>query len=383
MKRPLAIIVLVVLLASTVVWWQSSQGAPRVSGASSTKYASSIATALPSATPMVMYKRPELQTGIIFPQWGTDAYSANDPYWSVGLKEIEAQTGARWIEISINFFQDNFDSTTVGPSATMVSPDSVRQGIQFAHAMGKHVFLVPIISLRNNTSDTHDKWSGDIRCVTMETCTSWFKNYFAAYKPYLQVAQDTGVEQVAIGTEFSNLEILREHYWDDLIRNISSVYHGKLTYDLNFTTLIAHANDLPSFFRNSTLYALGVSAYFSLQGAPAPINPDQVAPLWANKVRAPLDALSKATGKPVLISEIGYRNSTDALYLPFSSTPTPDSKPDPALQAEAYDATMKNVVEDTMIVGVYFWAWSAGPPFAPNNLPAASVLHKWYTSPEA
>src|SRR5579864_3046032 len=38
--------------------------------------------------------RPQFQTGIVFPQWGTNAYSTTDPNWQIGLKDIQEQTGA-------------------------------------------------------------------------------------------------------------------------------------------------------------------------------------------------------------------------------------------------------------------------------------------------
>ncbi len=79
-----------------------------------------------------------------------------------------------------------------------------------------------------------------------------------------------------------------------------------------------------------------------------------------------------------MLSEIGYRNSADALYQPWqwkSSAP-----PDPDLQAAAYEAALQNIIRDPYIAGAFFWGWSV-PAFAPNWLPAAQTLHRWYTLP--
>jgi hypothetical protein len=80
-------------------------------------------------------------------------------------------------------------------------------------------------------------------------------------------------------------------------------------------------------------------------------------------------------GKPVLLSEIGYRNSTDSLYTPWAAK-TP-AAPDPQEQAAAYNAALENSMDDPFIEGIYFWAWSY-PIFQPNNLPAAHMLLRWY-----
>jgi hypothetical protein len=91
-----------------------------------------------------------------------------------------------------------------------------------------------------------------------------------------------------------------------------------------------------------------------------------------------LDALALASGKDIILSEIGYRNSADALYQPWqwkSSAPA-----DPDLQAAAYEAALQNIIRDPYIAGAFFWGWSV-PAFAPNWLPAAQTLHRWYTLP--
>jgi hypothetical protein len=85
---------------------------------------------------------------------------------------------------------------------------------------------------------------------------------------------------------------------------------------------------------------------------------------------------SMQLGKPVLISEIGYRESSDAGYNPYqreASAPRDDAE-----QAALYDAALQNRATDDKIIGVFFWAWQT-PPFAPDGKAAAQVLHTWYT----
>lgn len=379
MRRPLVILVILALILSSVVWYFSLTGGSTPLGAHIPNFGpADTPTATIEPTPTV-YQRPDLQVGMAFPQYGQSAYSNADGDWSTGLREIDRQTGARWVEIVVNFTQTYYDSPSVQVASRTPTPASVREGIVQAHRLGKKVFMVPVISLLND-SPSNEKWSGDIACSTFAACSAWFANYLQVYKPYLEVAQQSGVEQVAIGTELQTLEILHEHYWDDFIANVASIYTGRLTYDMNFSTLVAHANALPTWFGNSRLSALGVSAYFSLVNSPATVPLAQLPTLWAQDVRAPLDTLATTTGKPVILSELGYRNDAYALYRPFVTTPY--AAPDPTLQAAAFDAAMQNVVADRLITGVFVWAWSF-PVYAPNNLPAAKTLRAWFTSSRA
>lgn len=105
--------------------------------------------------------------------------------------------------------------------------------------------------------------------------------------------------------------------------------------------------------------------------------------LWHKKIGTLLDFLATHLTKQVLISEIGYRDSEFALYQPWVRDANAQAEPaDPVEQAAAYDAALTNVIADTHIGGIYFWAWSV-PLFEPNWKPAARVLYKWYSSPQA
>jgi hypothetical protein len=88
-------------------------------------------------------------------------------------------------------------------------------------------------------------------------------------------------------------------------------------------------------------------------------------------------------GKPILVSEIGYRNSIYALFKPWLRDATAQAEQrDPIEQAAGYNAALSNVLSDKNIIGIFFWAWSIDL-FQPNYQLAAQVLHKWYTSPMA
>jgi hypothetical protein len=344
---------------------------------------------------------PAFQTGVIFPQWGTSAYSNSNSNWTYGLGEINDQTAAGWVEMPITLYQEHFTDTALQPSEQTPTPESLAEGIQAAHAHGFHVFVVPFVTVRPPDNNPDGHWSGDLghydpsigsyRVVTTSRWRkAWFDGYWQAIEPYLQAAADAGAEQFAIGTEFEYLEYAPDTLWNTLIARAHSIYPGLLTYDMNWTAVLcvtgagfagrcaSGVQEVHAWQKNPLLAYIGVSEYRPLYTRPAPLGGDVLPLIWGLKIGQDLDILSDVLGKPVLLSEIGYRNSMDALYTPWVwKTASP---PDPELQKAAYDAALSNVTHDPRIAGIYFWGWSV-PQFQPNWQPAAQMLHFWYTQP--
>jgi hypothetical protein len=122
---------------------------------------------------------------------------------------------------------------------------------------------------------------------------------------------------------------------------------------------------------------IGVSEYIPLVTTQTRVDPNEIPALWAKDIKPIIDGIAAEAGKPVFISEIGYRNSSDALYEPFLEQT--NAPADPAEQAGAYNAALTNVVPDAAIAGIFFWGWENVQELQPSQQ-AAAVLHKWYTS---
>lgn len=328
------------------------------------------------AAPMT-YFRPSFQTGVIFPRWGQDAYSPLDPNYGVGLDEIQRQTGARWIELTINLHQSEYNSTDVSADPLSTTPDSLAQGIRAAHAHGFKVFIEPLLSIVNpSPEDSH--WAGAVNFPRgSKDIARWFDRYWQALAPYMRVAQETGAEQMAIGAEMADMENAPANYWYWLIEQARETYSGRLTYDTNYPAL---ALPVHPWMRTPSLAAIGISLYITLARRDETVSIASIPERWAAGAGALLDGYATRLGKPLFISEIGYRNNADALFHPYARTS--DAPPDPQLQAALYNAALLYVLSDARLDGIYFWAWSL-PPFSPNWLPAAHVLKSWYQSPLA
>ncbi len=326
----------------------------------------------PPTTAYVQYSRPGFQTGVVFPQFGPDAYSASNRNYGIGLGEIRQQTAARWLQLIVNLYQPSLTSLDIGPAPPYtLTPQSLQDGIAAAHAAGYRVFVVPLLTVGKS------EWAGSIPNRSYAIDSTWFDHYWQAVEPYAAAAAQAGAEQFAIGTELFLMERAPTQLWTTLIDHFSAVYPGALTYDMNFTSV---GGGVWNWLRDPAIASVGVSEYFSVTDSPQRVPPEQVAALWRERVQAPLDAYAAEFGKPIILSEIGYRNSADCLFVPYQKVTAAPS--DPAEQAAAYNAAVQDSLDDPWITGIYFWAWSL-PPFSPNWLPAAQVLHRWYNSPAA
>lgn len=315
-------------------------------------------------------RRVDFQTGVIFPRWGVTGYSVTDRNWQVGLHEIQEQTAAQWVGLSINLYQDSLISTHVQASQATPKPQAVIEGVRAARAMHYHVFVFPQLTVGGARS-----WSGNIQFPTFQMAQAWFDNYWIAFKPYIEAAAQAGAEELAIGSEYELLQSAAPTLWNQLIERIHQVFPGKLTYDINWSSLYY---PLPSWLHNRYLNALGVSVYTPLTDTPQRLDPHILPARWKATIGKLLDAFAAQVGKPILVSEIGYRDSSDALYNPWEVFT--NARTDQVEQAAAYNAALTNLMDDQHIVGVFAWAW-AFQPFDLRCRLAAQVLHHWYTNP--
>ncbi len=252
---------------------------------------------------------------------------------------------------------------------------SFAAGVSAARAAGYHVFVEPLMGVDSPA----DKWAGRISFSNYQDEAQWFDSYWQTLQPYAAAAAQAGAEQMAIGTELATLQqSAPAALWNTLIARIHSVFPGTLTYDMNWTSLQMR---LPSWIHNANLKMIGVSAYLPMIDTPERVDPKQIFALWKRTVKTALDNFAIALGEPIFISEIGYRNSADTLYHSWERTSS--APPDPEEQAAACDAALANVIPDPHIIGIFFWGWDGVQGFKLSGQPAASVLNRWYSSPQS
>lgn len=354
----------------------SRSNTAQVSRGATTPAPIATATTIPAPTkPLMHYARPDFQTGVVYPQWSLDAYGPADPAWQQGIAVIAKQTAARWLEMPVLFSQDSPTSTQVTPGPSTPSLESFIAGIRAARALGFHIFVVPLLGVVGPGT-----WAASIQFATSAQEQAWFDSFWQTYQPYVEAAAIAGAEQVAIGTEESWLQqYAPASLWNTLIARVRSVFAGTITYDMNWSTL---SPPFPSWMSNADLGVIGVSEYIPLTDVRTRIDPAAIFSLWREKIKTLLDTASLTLGKPMVISEIGYRNSADALYHTWYPESTV-SPPDPGEQAAACNAALANVIPDPHIIGIFFWGWQEVQGFQLSGQPAVAVLHQWYSSPQS
>ena len=316
--------------------------------------------------------RPAFEAGVVFPQWGRSAYGPRDGNWALGLREIRRATQADWVEMTVDFRQPTLRSTRVQATSRLTpTPAAVAAGIRLAHRDGFHVFLVPLVTVA-----TTPHWAGGIRPGDAAHARAWFRGYWRALLPYVRAAARAHVDQVSIGTELAKLERAPSALWVDLLRRVRRVYSGPLTYDRNHASA---DSVLSPWMRSPLLTTLGISAWYPVSTQTVGTSQAGLDAAWHHSVGRHLDRIARRLRKPIIVSEIGYRANADCLIAPYrwsSSAPR-----DPACQADAYWAALKDLSTDPHVRGVFVWAWSI-PYFQPNNLPGAAVLRRWFTALE-
>jgi hypothetical protein len=272
-----------------------------------------------------------------------------------GLKEL-VDLGVEWVGIQIPCRE--------GRGSPKL--EEVRGLVRAAKAIGMKVLLVPRLGQRNSSVDfgtDEAAWA------------TWFRSYEELLLPYVELAQEEGVEIFCVGREFGGTVRLRKE-WTRLIRDVRAIYKGSLVYaagwrgemwDVSFWDLVDY---------------IGINAYYSLTGRFAPTLEELIAS-WKGPLNS-LGCLARREGKRVIFTELGYRSVNGASRAPWDHGATGD--PDPNEQALCYRAFFEAVWgKEAWFAGAFLWYWGpeGGPEdtgYTPKGKPAEEILREFFGS---
>jgi hypothetical protein len=333
-----------------------------------------------------------------------------------------AATGANSVELSVEYGIDPHSSTVYADSNYTDGVNALGASIRQAVALGQSVMVRPLIDFVNPSDLTGTPYSvGDWRtyynpgAAGSTTANAFFASYTTMILQQAQVAVANGATSLCIGTELDQITgPAYLSYWDTIINDLRANDPSlKLTYaadwdaDLspwrwggsglqagtgNLATQVSFASQLDS---------IGIDCYAPLSDVANPT----LAQLIAGWTQTPSDAtalavtggqslisyfegVAAAIGKPLVFTELGYENATDAAAQPAgSSTNVVDSN----LQAELYQAFFEawQKAGNSSLTGVYFWNWDPnagevgpgeGANFSPQGLPAQAIVSDWFGS---
>jgi hypothetical protein len=247
---------------------------------------------------------------------------------------------------------------------------------------------------------------------------SFFTSYTNLMVQEATLAQQHGAQIFCIGTELDQLTgPSYESYWDTLITDVKQVFSGKLTYSALWddsqspwqygpTNLPAGTGDITTqiSFWNKLDY-VGIDEYAPISDAANP----SVSTLVKGWTQTPKDSLTESvTGQqslisyyegisttlnmPLLFTELGYADSSDAAINPavpgYGQDGNPDNATaDPTLQANLYTAFFDAWQQDgnSSLAGTYLWNWepdntSQSSPFQVDDVPAETSVATGYAA---
>lgn len=279
--------------------------------------------------------------------------------WQAGhdRPEIRMHTDARWFS---------------------ESDQGIRSLARQADSLGLKIILKPHLWMGRNNGGGQTR--ADIGFETEDAWAQWEAQYHAFMMHYAYLAQDVGAAMLVVGTELATAARARPAFWRGLIADVRAVYGGALTYAANWWE---EYEDVAFW---DALDYIGVQGYFELSKADDP----SLAMLregW-KPYKETMRRLSERTGRPVLFTEIGYRNVPFAAAQPWRWPARDDAntvQPDDALQARLYQAFFESLWHEPWFAGAILWKWhpDAGErrrlDFSPQNKPAEQVIARWFS----
>ena len=253
------------------------------------------------------------------------------------------------------------------------SDEGILETTRWAHARGIHVLLKPHIW-------THGGWSGSIAMRTDENWAKWFDDYREFILHYADLAERSGAEAFAVGTELGGTT-KHEREWRSIIAEVRKHYKGPLVYCANWAEDLHHTEFWDA------LDWIGVQAYYPLSKRRAPTSGELVQG-W-NGPLADLDQLARIWAKPVVLTEVGYHSLDTAASRPWEWDLQGNLSMD--TQACCYEALFRALPDHPAVNGVFIWKWHpdyarAGGPgdteYSPQRKPAEQVLARGYAAIE-
>lgn len=311
-------------------------------------------------------------------QKGLHLFGAID---STNLEQF-AKNNFDWITLVTWSYQIDIDSPNLifarGDSLERLRKDSMwASQIRLVHDAGFKVFFKPHIWIRE---PSEGKWRSDISTTNEQDWQQWKTDYRDFILFYARIAQKNEVELFCIGTELSRLSVEKTDYWKSLIKEVRSIYTGKLTYAANWYREYEQIN-----FWDQLDY-IGIQAYFPLVKNEYPTI-EQLSNGWKKHLRT-IESIHKKHKRKILFTEMGYKSTANAAIKPWEwieKSPEQNRIFSTETQANCYQSFFDVVWKKDWMAGVHIWQlrsdFVAGRgrnnlDFTPQGKPAEIIIAK-------
>jgi hypothetical protein len=237
--------------------------------------------------------------------------------------------------------------------------------------VGVKLMVKPHLWLRRGGFTGHLKPNSEENWLILEQS---YRDYILTYA---KAAQELKAEMLCIGTELEQFVLNRPKYWENLIKEIRTIYKGKLTYAANWDE-----------FKRITFWEdldfIGIDAYFPLSEKKSPTI--QEFELGWKPHKEEIIRIQKQFNKPILFTEFGYRSIDFNGKEPWVSNRV---KGNINLQAQAngLQAIYNQFWKEEWFAGGFIWKWfhrhdkvggENNNRFTPQNKPAEKLLSELY-----
>jgi hypothetical protein len=227
-------------------------------------------------------------------------------------------------------------------------PEMVARPIREARSRGVAILVTPHLAQWGSGFRSR----GDIAFADPQERRRFFELYREWIVQLAAAAREA--DAFAVGNELDGL-VDCEAEWREVIAAVREVTPARLTYAANWTHF-----ERVGFW--DALDAIGVQGYFPLSDLEQPGEEDLRAGWQAALAR--MRAVHERTGKPVVLTELGYNCSLAAAREPWdhkSAAPV-DRQRAEELQAACLRIALEEIArEERWLRGAFLWKWFVGP----------------------
>lgn len=243
------------------------------------------------------------------------------------------------------------------------------RSIREAHTKGWFTMLKPQIWLGGG------HWPGDVDFQTEAAWEKWFDSYRYWIKHYAVLAEKEKVGALCLGTELVKTTLKHPDKWRSIIAEVRQVYSGQLTYAANW------GEEFEGFTFWEDLDAIGLNSYYPIHEGEevnqAALN------AGAMKWMKMAAEVSRKTGKPLWLTEVGFRSVDQPWKNPHAEAG--ERKANPLHQAACYQALAEAAKATPELKGMFIWKWPSylgdnrrSRGFTPSGKAAARTLGDFY-----
>ena len=282
--------------------------------------------------------------GFTLSAWSREAYAT--PESETAVDRLRSLGSSHLMLLSTAYQQTSRSSSIAVDSALTPSISSLQSVAAFAMSRNLALAVKPHIDVRDGS------WRGTI---DPENAAEWFDSYREYLLPLAEFSEAVGAVQFVVGTELA-LTLCHESEWKKTIAMVRSRFSGAIAYAASWDecTIVPFWSEVD---------LAGIDAYFPITRRPDDGRLAILAgwQLWLDR----MEQLHRKTGKPVLITEIGYRSVDGAGMAPYDFRS--GGNPDAGEQADLYWGAIEALSTQEWIRGMYWWNVRPGGPVDRSN----------------